>query len=369
MILGRVQNGRVPLSDIIHLAIRHPTMKLLIRTCLFLWFLVFAQCMCQIRTGLKMIYFVFSRSSLIEIFAGVERFVSPGATGGSGTSSSPYGSIQEALNAASSNDIITLYNGTYTGTSNTVLSLRSLTSITIRGYDDDPAKAVIKWTGDSTISFINMSSNSPTVKLQGLGFTGRMLADNDTLGSTSPTIYVASGTLDMNKCRFDNFTVSPTSVNTGEVLYVFVTKGAIATIRNSDFIRGTGVYGIQLQQGNITVSTCNFVSHPIANPAGSCLSIKAGTQTTNFTITNNNFVSSASPLYFPRGNITLTGNGFYNCTLVVSCGGQNTIISSGNKFCGSSTGSCSSVSVANIRPFDVCFCCNCFVILPGMWNM
>ena len=179
-------------------------------------------------------------------------------------------------------------------------------------------------------------------------------------GGPTPTIYLGSGSLNIVNCRFSDF--STTSVQGLEVLYVLVKGGSTANFTNSDFLRGQGLLGISLEDGKVAISSCNFVLHTVGT-FGSCAAIRLGnnTEPANMTITNTNFVSSSTPVRFTKGTAVLSSNNFYNCTNISPSCTNAIITSTGNKFCGSSVGTCAQLSVSNIRPFDVCSFHSCYL--------
>jgi hypothetical protein len=108
---------------------------------------------------------IFTFSVLISQLSAVEYFVAPGGTG-TGTSTSPFGKIQYALNVAKAGDIVTVRAGNYSEALSTKAAGTSSARITLRA--EGARGTVINKYGSGTM----MSIGHPYWTVQGIVFDG-----------------------------------------------------------------------------------------------------------------------------------------------------------------------------------------------------
>ena len=140
---------------------------------------------------------------------------------------SQYTTIEDALNAASDDDVIILAPGTYTSAGNTGLTISNL-AVTIRSQDPDDssvvAQTIINCQGsnENRVRAFHISNNTGTVNIQGI-----------TIGNGYSTaggaILLTSSSLSLYRCIIDGCT----SISDG---------GAIAITEGSTFIDDSSVY-------------------------------------------------------------------------------------------------------------------------------
>jgi hypothetical protein len=122
---------------------------------------------------------IFTFSVLISQLSAVEYFVAPGGTG-TGTSSSPFGKIQSALNIAKAGDTVTVRAGTYSEALSTKAAGTSSARITLRA--EGARGSVVNRYGSGTM----MTISHPYWTVQGMVFDGNWgLIDGIQIGSAA----------------------------------------------------------------------------------------------------------------------------------------------------------------------------------------
>jgi len=211
-------------------------------------------------------------------------YVQPGATGTGASTSSPLGSIQEAIDASANGGEIILMDGNYI--SNVGFDLTGKANLYIHTVSTSTI-AIIQITNGDAAFRVNNAVASLTV--EGLSFQNSVLAAAIVLTQT-PTVTV-------NRCTFYNTSGS-----------VVIPAGATGVISNSQFLSNTKA-AIAVSNGNVTITNCKFISNT-ASAGGSAINC-GGAPTVN--VTSSVFVSNKNTQIFAQGGtITLTANSFFN---------------------------------------------------------
>ena len=248
----------------------------------------------------------------------------------------PYLTIQQGLDNVANAGTVNIASGTYTGTGNTNLDVKT-SDVTIKGSDEDPT--TIDGQGTNTALTVN-SGEKVTIKNLTIQNTPGAITNNGgdltVIGSnlksnTAPgfggAIAVNSGTLTVTGSTFTNnhadysgaigiqsasgtvsgstFTGNTAGHNGGAIA-----NDGILSVTDSTFTgNSAGNFGGAIaSDGTLTITGSNFESNTAINVGGAIANIYPGTLTANFNRFFGNTAPSGSAINSNSGTVDATNN-------------------------------------------------------------
>jgi hypothetical protein len=145
-------------------------------------------------SAVRVVVFLVLACSTVSTAEAVEWFVAPGAAG-SGTRSSPFGSIQSALNAAQPGDVISVLDGTYAEAITTVRAGSGSARITLRSLN---GRGTVTLTAAGRV----LTVNHPYVSIEGLVFDGQY-GLNDTVRVSAGGSFLRLTNCEVRRSSYD----------------------------------------------------------------------------------------------------------------------------------------------------------------------
>jgi len=281
----------------------------------------------------------------LALWASAQIYVQPGGSG-TGTSQSPYGKIQDAVDNATNGTTIILKDGIYLGVGNVNINFRakSLTIQSATGYRNT-------FVSSETANFrIFTMQTGENITVDGISFINCGRSSIGVLGVSRQNI---------KNCYFSGNTASSGG---GAIL---VSNGGNAIVDNCIFENNANA-AVYVQNSQATISNSRFIGNtPISGDPGSGVKLAAASLgQTSVQISNTIFINNAMAVYQDQFSyLTLTNNKFYNntATYTIQCLNSAVVTQSGNSFCGISgnTLGCGTWTPV-LSPFDGCKICGGF---------
>ena len=229
-----------------------------------------------------------------------------------GTGSPCYGTIQEAVDAASDGTLIKVGGGVYTTTESQVLSVRKGVHV-VGGYDVDDWSEP-DTTGQPTILDAERVPERRGILVEGTGvptitLAGLQVQRGDAQGSMGGGIYIAGGSVVLN----ENSIVSSTAGVSGGG--VFVSQGRV--ILHHNIVRANSAPyggGLYVDGGDVSLESDIFTENEADNMGGA-IALGGGVLTgTNVSVVRNSLAEAG--IYLCGGHLTgshwtLADNGAY----------------------------------------------------------